>query len=262
MKLNCSYKIVLMMLLATQSFWAAAQTNNAAAPLDYSTFSAFIAQRNIFDPDRMPNVPWTAPRTRPSYTAPTVRQPDSFSLVGIIGYGEGSLAGAYAFFDGSNMQYRKTAKLNGDIANFKVADIAADSVTLVSGTNKMVLGLGEQLHDDGSGHWLFANGTAGRYNTAGSYGGGRNSGRNGFGGRRRGGFGGGNNGYGNSSNGNSGNFNRRNNYAPSAAAPDDSQTPDMNLPGNIIVIPNDMVTPDNPAPSDETPAPDAGTQNN
>jgi hypothetical protein len=261
MNLNCSYKIVLVALLAAQSFWASAQTNSTAAPLDYSTFSTFIAQRNIFDPDRVPNVPWTAPRSRPTIIQPVVRQPDSFSLVGIIGYGEGSLAGAYAFFDGSSMQYRKTTKLNGDIANFKVADIAADSVTLVSGTNKMVLGIGEQLHDGGGGNWLFANGTAVRYNTASSYGNGRYSGRNGFGGgrRRNNNFGNGNNS--NSNNGSNGNFNRRNNYPPSAAAPDNSQTPDIDIPGNIIAIPSDTVTPDM-APQDENSAPDMDPQNN
>ena len=50
-----------------------------------------------------------------------VRQADSFSLVGIIGYGEGRLAGVYAFFDGSSSQYQKTAQLNDSIATFKVA---------------------------------------------------------------------------------------------------------------------------------------------
>ena len=32
-------------------------------------------------------------------------------------------------------------------------------MTLVSGTNTMVLGIGEQLHDGGGGQWVFANGT-------------------------------------------------------------------------------------------------------
>jgi hypothetical protein len=266
MKLNRSYKIALVALLTAQSFWAAAQTNINAAP-DYSAFSTFIAQRNIFDPDRVPNVPWTQPKPRPTVTSSAVRQPDSFSLVGIIGYGEGSQAGAYAFFDGSAQQYRKTEKLNGNIASFKVADIAADSVTLVSGTNKLVLGIGEQLQNDTPGHWQFENGTTGRYNTSSTYGNSRNSGRNGNnnggGGRRRNNnFGGGNNGnlnngnssYDNSGNGsNGGNFNRINNYPPSAAAPDNSQTPDANTP--IIVIPSGLV-PDAPS------APDPDPQNN
>jgi hypothetical protein len=280
MNLNRIHKIILVTLFAAQSFLAAAQTNTAAAPLDYSTFTKFISDRNIFDPNRIPNRPWvkTPPRSIVT-TPPPPRAPDSFSLVGIIGYGEGSLAGAYAFFNGSSLQYQKTTKLNGSIASFKVADIAADSVTLVSGTNKTILAIGEQLQDDGTGHWVFANGTTGRYNNV-NTGYGRNQGRNNYnnnnygGGRRRNNnYGGGNNGgnfnnngnagYGNNNNGNNGggNFGRgRNNYVPANAA-DNSQSQDtggQDFGGQpVIIMPQDFVAP----PDDNTP-PDQGGQNN
>jgi hypothetical protein len=253
MNLNRSYKIVLVSLLVSWNFMAVAQTTNAIAP---SGYAKFIADRNIFDPNREPNVPWT-PRPRTTYIPPVVRQVDSFSLVGIIGYGEGRLAGIYAFFDGTSPDYRKTAQVNDTIANFKITGIAADSVTLMSDTNsETVLRIGEQLHNDGVGHWLTASGTAARYSDAG--GGGRN-GRNGFGnggGRRR------NNNFGNgnynarSSNG--GNFNRGgNNNAGSAAVSDNSQANDPNVNSQ-----NDNTAPDdNMAPSDGNTAPDTGTQN-
>jgi len=265
MKLNRSHKIVLVALLAAQNFLAAAQSNSA--PPDYSTFSRFIAQRNIFDPNRLPNVPWVPRTNRTVAIAAPPPPPASFSLVGVIGYGDGSLAGTYAFFNGSDPQYHKTVKLNGSIASFKVADIAADSVTLMSGTNKLVLGVGEQLQDDGNGHWLFANGTVGRYSAAGSgYGNGRNYGRNGFnnGGGRRRNFGGGNNGgdnFNNGNNGNAGNFGRgRNNFGQSAGAADNSQGADQNdasfpMDGTFIPIPI-MIAPDN---SDNSAAPDDTT---
>jgi hypothetical protein len=264
MNLNRSYKIVLAALLAAQNFVAVGQNTNALGTAD---FPKFIAARNIFDPDREPNVPY-APRPRTTYTAPVVRQVDSFSLVGIIGYGEGRLAGVHAFFNGSSLQYQKAAQLNDSIAGFKVAGIAADSVTLVSGTNRMVLEIGEQLHNDGIGHWLFANGTTVRYNSASGYG--RNSGRGGFGGRRR------NNNYGNynndtfnNGNNGNGNFNRgRSNFVPSLATSDNSQAQDSNAmdPGDValpVLTPDGIVTPDgtlipipdNTMPSDNSDAP-------
>jgi hypothetical protein len=273
MKLNRSHKVALVALLAAQSFLADAQTNNAAAPVDYSTFAKFVANRNIFDPNRVPGRIWTNPPPRAYVRNPTPPPPkvtDSFSLVGIIGYGQGSMAGAYAFFDGSSPQFRKTSKLNASIATFKVADIAADSVTLVSGTNKMILGIGEQLKDDGTGHWVFADGTAGRYNTTSTYGNGGRNGYNNGGGRRRNGNnfgnGGNNNGNGNYNNGggnnfntgnNGNNFNRgRNNYAPNQSATDNSPAQDFGgmIPDGAF-IPIVIAPPDNsgdPNSADQT----------
>jgi len=269
MNLNRSHKIVLVALLVARSFLASAQTTNVVPPADYPKF---IAQRNIFDPTRVANVPWS-PRPRQVYTPqPVVNQVDSFSLVGIIGYDEGRMAGVYVFFDGTSPDYHKTAQLNDNIANFKIVDISADSVTLMSDTNNTtVLRIGEQLHNDGVGHWLSANGTAARY-TNGRFG------RNGFGGggRRRNNFGNGNNrnynngNYNGGNNGNYsygyGNFNRRgNNYAASPATSDNSQVDDQNLnsqndnnspdnnatPGNNIAPDNNMPPPpdDNAAPN-------------
>jgi hypothetical protein len=257
MNLNRSYQIILAALFAAQSFLAGAQTNDAAAPVDYSTFSKFIAQRNIFDPNRLPNVPYTPRRT--IITPRVLNQADSFSLVGVIGYGEGKLAGIYAFFDGTSLQYQKSAQLNDTIATFKISAITADSVTLVSGTNTLVLGIGEQLHDAGGGHWVFANGTTVGYNTLSSYSNLRN-GRNGFGngGRRRNN----NSGFGNNGNLNNGNTGRRRNNGGGAAAFDNSQAPDPNIPPGFNDAPdNNGAAPDDnnvqgAVPQDNGAAPD------
>ena len=252
MNLN-RYKIILAVLLAAQNFLAVAQTTNVVAPSDYAKF---IAERNIFDPDREPNVPYVS-RPRTTHIVPVVRQVDAFSLVGVIGYGEGRLAGVYALFNGSSLEYQKAAQLNDSIAGFKVVGIAADSVTLVSGTNKMVLAIGEQLHNDGIGHWLYANGMATRYSNA-SYGSGRNSGRSGYGSRRR------NNNSGNYNSGNFGNnnYNRvRNDFAPSTAASGNSQADDQNMNSqDDNTAPDDNAAPDNTASSDNTNVPDTGSQ--
>jgi hypothetical protein len=255
MKLNRFYKIVLAALFSAQNFPAVAQTNDTSAPVDYSTFSKFIAQRNIFDPNRLPNVPYNPRRT--IITPRVLNQADSFSLVGVIGYGEGQLAGVYAFFDGSNFQYQKSAQLNDSIAIFKISAITADSVTLLYGTNTLVLGIGEQLHDAGGGHWVFANGTTVGYNSLSGYSSGRNN-RSGFGngGRRRNNnFGNGNNGNGNFNNGNLGR--RRNNFGTAASPLDNSQAQDPNM------VPDDNAAPDNNgAVPEDNAAPDAGAQDN
>jgi hypothetical protein len=247
MNLNRSSKIALIALLVAQGVWAGAQTNSADAAVDYSSFSKFIADRNIFDPTRVPHVPF---QPRPVTTVPPVtRVPDSFSLVGIIGYGEGRLAGVYAFFDGSSLEYRKAAQVNDSIANFKISAIGPDSVTLLSGTNTTILRIGEQMHDTGGGHWLSDSESSARYNNVN----GRNSGRNGFarGNRRR------NNNYNN--NYNSGNFTRnRNNFATSDnsqnSPPDDAS---MNVPpGADMNGPDDTSAPDDTPASNDTPMPD------
>jgi hypothetical protein len=252
MKLNRFHKIVLAALIAVQNFLAVAQTTNVLAP---SGYAKFIADRNIFNPNREPGRIWVPTPPRPP-APPAPRQPNSFSLVGIIGYGEGRLAGVHVFFDGSSLQYQKEAQLNDTIATFKVAGISADSVTLVSGTNTMVLEIGEQLHDDENGHWFFADGATVRYNDTGGsrYGNDRNSVRSGFGGRRNnnGGYGG---------NGNVRNFNRgRNNFDSSAATSDDSQSQDQNATpsddGTFIPIRDNTMAPDNSDDTNDATPPD------
>jgi hypothetical protein len=258
MNLNRSYKIVLAALFAAQSFLAVAQTNDASAPVDYSTFSKFIAQRNIFDPNRLPHIGSLPPRPITRFTQAPIT--DSFSLVGVIGYNEGKLAGVYAFFDGTSLQYQRSAQLNDTIAIFKISAITADSVTLMSGTNTLVLGIGEQLHDAGGGHWVFANGTLVGYNTLGGYSNLRN-GRNGpgNGGRRRNNnnFGVGNNG--NLNNGNTGR--RRNTNVGGTPAFDNSQSQDPNMiPDDNAAQDNNVAVPDDnvqgAAPQDNIADPD------
>lgn len=281
MKLNQSCKIVLVALLAAQNIWAAAPTNSAAAaaapaaapaPVDYSTFATFIADRNIFDPNRIQHRPWVQ-QTNPPPRPPQRPQPASLSLVGIVGYSEGKLAGAYAFFDGTSQQYRKTVKLNGDIAVFKVSDIAADSVTLTTGTNShTVLKLGEQLHDSGGGHWVTENGTDVRYNTSANS---RFNSRSGYqngnnrGGRQRNNnFGGGN--QGNYNYNNAGGFTQGRNNFNGGQTFDNSQTQQDPNAGaqDFNVAPGGMTPQDFNAqqifiaPPDLNPPADPGQQDN
>lgn len=142
-----SFRRLLLVVLATANgMFAAAQTTNA--PANYSTFSKFISERNIFNPNRYAraaNTPYR-PRTRP------VRR-NSFALAGTMSYDEGENAGSHAFFDGTSGDYRKVVQTNGTIAIFTVVDITPESVTLVFETNTTLLKIGGHMRDDGRGHW-------------------------------------------------------------------------------------------------------------
>ncbi len=145
--------MLLALLVLAQGFSAGAQSTNA--PGNYSTYGKFISERNIFNPNRYAraaNTPYR-PRTR------TVRR-NSFALAGTMHYDEGETAGSHAFFDGSSADYRKVVQTDGTIAVFKITAITPDSVTLVLDTNTTVLKLGQQMRDDGRGHWALSTETA------------------------------------------------------------------------------------------------------
>jgi len=262
MNLKRSYKIALVTLLVAKSFLAgaqtnstvppaaivppAAQTNSAAAPVDYSSFSKFITERNIFNPNRVAHVIYPPGR----YVAPT-RTPDSFTLVGTLSYEKGD----FAFFDGTSSQYRKAVRLNETMAGFTVTNIEPNSVTLLLDTNTTVLKIGEQMRDDGEGHWLSANQLAARSGNGSTRNSGRNNNNNRYSFRRN--------------RGNTGNFNGgRGGYAarPSAdssSTSDNSQTEDSNMavPDGVIVLDN-MGTPDDATAPDNTPAPETPVPTN
>jgi hypothetical protein len=128
---------------------AFAQPTNAAAGTDYASFSKFIAERNIFNPNRY-RITANIRRDRPTRI---VRRP-SFSLAGLMSYGEGETPGIYAFFDGTSSDYRIVLARDATIAVFKVAAIDEDSVTLLLDTNKTVMKVGMQMRDEGGGHWV------------------------------------------------------------------------------------------------------------
>jgi hypothetical protein len=215
-------------LVVTNSFVATAQSTNESATIDLSTVRT-IADRNIFDPNRTPRMSY-------SHTRPAQAQPDSFTFVGSMSYDKGD----FAFFDGTSPEFHKVAQVDDSIASYKVAAIDPDSVTLVTDTNELVLQLGEEMRDDGNGHWVSANNVP-------SFSGTRSgSGRNGrFSFRRnRGGF---------NRGGTSGEAGRRNTpgtaAAPAAAdqqqPADDSMAPaDDNTtptpPDNVIIVPVDV----------------------
>jgi len=151
--------------LTTVVYSVTAQSTNGT---DAASFQ-IIGQRNIFDPNRVPH-------TRSGASA-VPRIVDSFSFVGTMSYAKGH----FAFFDGTSPDFRKVLEPGGDIAGFKVTALAARSVTLLSGTNEIVLPMGGQMRRDDDGNWILSSESA-AYADAGSPGSGRHRGhRNGAG---------------------------------------------------------------------------------
>lgn len=170
---NTVWIIVTTVLLSAGKNTAPAQTN-----ADYSSFGKFIAERNIFNPNRYAR---SVNNYRPRTTR-TVRR-NSFSLAGIMSYGDGETPGTYAFFDGTSSDFRKTLQRDGTIANFKVTAIHHDSVTLQQDTNEIVLKVGMAMREESAGHWAvsesaatFARSTFADESSRGSWSGRRNSG--------------------------------------------------------------------------------------
>jgi hypothetical protein len=128
-------KRILITVLALSTVAAAQETNR-------NSFASFqvISQRNIFDPNREPRRPGRTRSSGPGHT----RSVDAFSLVGIMSYGKGD----FAFFDGTNSEYRKIVEASGAIAGYKVAEITPGGVKLENGKQTVEMKVGAQMQRD------------------------------------------------------------------------------------------------------------------
>ena len=123
---------------------AAAQTTNAPAATNYSSFQ-IIVERNIFDPNRYAHTSHSRGRTI-SRSAP------SFSLVGTLSSRNGMLA----FFDGNDSDYRKVLSPDGVIAGYKVVAITLRGVKLEAAGKPVEMKVGAQMRQAGKGEWQLA----------------------------------------------------------------------------------------------------------
>lgn len=142
---------IILVLVMAGSLGASAQSGNAVpGPTDYSAFSRFVADRNIFDPNRQPHVSGRRPVTRPRTHA--IAAP-AFSLVGVMGYEKG----LFAFFNGNSAELKKVLPVDQSIAGFTVTDIAYGRVTLeaTNQTEKLELKVGDVMREE-NGKWQMA----------------------------------------------------------------------------------------------------------
>ena len=146
MKLTRYKKWLVLALALANGFFAAAQSSGVPGPTNYSSFSRFITERNIFNPSRFSHSSTTRVRRRVSPSTP------AFSLVGTMSYEKGM----FAFFDGNNSDLRKVLYESdtNSVAGFTVAEITPASVKLQSADKKetVQLEIGKTMRQEG-GHW-------------------------------------------------------------------------------------------------------------
>jgi len=126
----------------------AAQSNGVPGPQDYSAFSRFIADRNIFDPNREPHTPGR-PSTYHRHTTP--RGTPGIQFVGTMSYNKG----LFAFFSGNTEDLSQVAQVGDKVGGYTVKEITANSVALESADKKdtPTLKVGDGLREEG-GKWV------------------------------------------------------------------------------------------------------------
>lgn len=121
--------------------------SHTPGPTDYNQFSQFIAERNIFNPERQPHVSNHITRHRPP--PPRRHAAPALAFVGAMTYQKG----LFAFFDGNADEYRKALQVDGKIAGYKVAAISIRAVKLSANGKDIFLKVGDQLTQASDGTW-------------------------------------------------------------------------------------------------------------
>ena len=148
MKLTRTKKFLALALASAlaDGFFAGAQSNDIPGDTDYSAFSRFITQRNIFDPSRYPK------EIRSYHPHPTIHSyAPEFTLAGTMTYEKG----VFAFFNGNNDELKRVLQVNGTIAGYSVTDITVTDATLL-GTDKKEISLkiGDRMEQQNNGWQL------------------------------------------------------------------------------------------------------------
>jgi hypothetical protein len=119
-----------------------ATKGGSAAGVNLDDFKG-IADKNIFNPNRF---------ARRVSDAPPPPKVDAFALVGTFTHDEDRRA----FFDSPNSLYKKSIKAGESIANYKLTEIAKDSVKLEADGKETNLKLGQQIRRENEGPWAVA----------------------------------------------------------------------------------------------------------
>jgi len=148
-------KWAVLALALANGFLTSAQPNRVPGPADFTQFSSFITERNIFDPSRIPRNSSTPRRT---FTRQTPRYTPSFTLVGTMSYEKGM----FAFFDGNQSYLRKVLYQSdsNSIAGFTVAEITLAGVKLQTADKKQTvqMKIGEIMRQEGNSWQLAGSG--------------------------------------------------------------------------------------------------------
>jgi hypothetical protein len=145
-------KLFLTLAFALAAGGAFAQsTNKVPGPEEYSSFSRFITDRNIFDPNREPHYT-SRPRTRTRTHTTRPSGAPTFTLVGTISYSKGM----FAFFNGNNSDLKKALPIAGSIAGYTVTEISQGRVQLETPDKQTLeLKVGDSMQEQ-NGKWELA----------------------------------------------------------------------------------------------------------
>lgn len=144
-------KVCAILTLLAGATCAFAQSNGVPGPEEYSSFSRFITDRNIFDPNRQPHN-YDPHRTyRPTRARP--RGTPGIQLVGTMSYNKGM----FAFFNGNSADLSKVLQVGNQIAGYTIMEITANSVELESADQKEQpkLQIGDGLREE-NGKWVLS----------------------------------------------------------------------------------------------------------
>jgi hypothetical protein len=143
----------IILALAFAAGGALAQSNSVPGAPDYASFSRFVAERNIFDPNRQPH--YSSTRTRTTRTTRT-HSPSApaFTFVGTLAYEKG----LFAFFSGNSDELKQALPASGKIAGYTVTEISRGRAVLESADKKETLELkvGDVMRQE-NGKWELSN---------------------------------------------------------------------------------------------------------
>jgi len=134
-------------IVAGMSIYAQPASTDSAPSFD--SFKIII-RNNIFDPNRSPRIAYTNHSQRVER-----RATDYIALVGTMSYEKGK----FAFFDGSNGQYKKVLEPGGSLAGYTVKEITQNDVTLAANGKEFQMKVGTQLRNDGQSGWKLSTNT-------------------------------------------------------------------------------------------------------
>jgi hypothetical protein len=138
----------IILALALAAGGAFAQSNNVPGAADYASFSKFVTDRNIFDPNRQPH--YTSNRTRTRTRTRVNNSAPQFSLVGTMAYEKGM----FAFFNGNNDELKQALSTDGKIAGYTVTDVSKGRTVIESADKKqkIELHIGDVMRQE-NGKW-------------------------------------------------------------------------------------------------------------
>jgi len=145
------YLALSAVLMATATC-ALAQSNDVPSPDEYAAFSHFIADRNIFDPARVPH----DYHRNHSFHSTHVHLPHGtpgIQFVGTMSYEKGW----FAFFSGNNEGLSRVLQTGDKLQGYTITDITATNVMMTSADQKeqLELEIGDGLRQE-SDKWIFS----------------------------------------------------------------------------------------------------------